>query len=111
VKMMITDPARIRKNDPGHPDVCNVYAFYKVFDQTDNIAELRELCEKGQIGCVECKKRLASIMITKMEPIYQKRNELEQNPRVIDEILDSGAKRARLVAEKTLEEVREAMKI
>nr|WP_255688592.1 tryptophan--tRNA ligase [Tepidanaerobacter sp. GT38] len=111
VKMMVTDPARIRKNDPGHPDVCSVFAFYNVFDEKDNVTELRELCEKGQIGCVECKKKLAAIMNDKMEPIRQKRNELEQNPAIIDDILDNGAKRARLVAERTLEEVREAMKI
>jgi len=111
VKMMVTDPARIRKNDPGHPDVCSVFAFYNVFDEKDNVTELRELCEKGQIGCVECKKKLAAIMNDKMEPIRQTRNELEQNPAIIDDILDSGAKRARLVAERTLEEVREAMKI
>lgn len=111
VRMMITDPARIRKNDPGNPDVCSVFAFYNVFDEEENIAEVRELCEKGQIGCVECKKRLAALMNEKMEPIRLKRSELEQNPAIIDEILDSGAKRARQVAERTLEEVREAMKI
>ncbi|WP_213974122.1 tryptophan--tRNA ligase [Tepidanaerobacter acetatoxydans] len=111
VKMMITDPARIRKNDPGHPDICNVYAFYTAFDKQNNIQELKEACEKGQIGCVECKKKLANLIITKMQPIHQKRKELEQNPKTIDDILDNGAKRARLVAEKTLEEVRNAMKI
>ncbi|MFY9413363.1 MAG: tryptophan--tRNA ligase [Tepidanaerobacteraceae bacterium] len=111
VRMMITDPAKIRKNDPGHPEICNVFAFYKVFDQKDNVAELKEICEKGLIGCVECKKKLASIIIDKMEPIHQKRHELEQNPSIIDNILDIGAKRARIVAERTLEEAREAMKI
>lgn len=111
VRMMITDPARIKKNDPGHPDICNVYAFYKVFDESSNIEELKEVCQKGQIGCVECKKRLASLIINKMQPIHRKRRELEQNPAIVDEILNDGAKRARLVAERTLEEVREAMKI
>ena len=111
VRMMITDPARIRKNDPGHPDVCNVYAFYQVFDEQNNTQELKEVCQKGQIGCVECKKKLASLIINKMQPIHQKRKELEQNPLIIDEILNNGAKRARVVAEKTLKEVREAMKI
>jgi tryptophanyl-tRNA synthetase len=111
VRMMITDPARIRKNDPGHPDVCNVYAFYKVFDEQTNVQELKDVCEKGQIGCVECKKKLTSLIIDKMEPIHRKRKELEKNPIIIDEILNNGAKRARLVAEGTLEEVREAMKI
>ena len=111
VRMMITDPARIRKNDPGHPDICNVYAYYNIFDENDNTKELKEVCEKGQIGCVECKKKLASLIIDKMEPIHQKRKELEKNTTIIDEILNNGAKHARSVAERTLEEVRKAMKI
>ena len=52
---MVTDPARVRKSDPGHPDVCNVYAFYKAFGEKQ-LEEVREACEKGLIGCVECKK-------------------------------------------------------
>lgn len=111
VRMMITDPSRIRKNDPGHPDICNVYAFYKVFDDEDNTKELKSVCEKGEIGCVECKKKLANLMINKMEPIHQKRKTLEQNPTIVDEILYNGANKARLVAKNSLEEVREAMKI
>jgi len=111
VRMMITDPQRIRKNDPGHPDVCSVFDYYKVFDEKDNINELETVCKKGQIGCVECKKRLANLIINKMEPIHQKRNDLEKQPTIIDDILDKGARNARLVAENTLEEVREAMKI
>ncbi len=111
VRMMITDPARIRKNDPGHPDICNVYAYYNIFDENDNTKELKEVCEKGQIGCVECKKKLTSLIIDKMEPIHQKRKELEKNTTIIDEILNNGAKHARSVAERTLEEVRKAMKI
>ena len=111
VGVMVTDPARVRKSDPGHPDVCSVFDYYKVFDEKDNINELETVCKKGQIGCVECKKRLANLIINKMEPIHQKRNDLEKQPTIIDDILDKGARNARLVAEKTLEEVREAMKI
>ncbi|WP_213995848.1 tryptophan--tRNA ligase [Tepidanaerobacter syntrophicus] len=111
VKMMITDPARIRKNDPGHPDVCNVFAFHTVFNEPAKVQELKEACQKGQIGCVECKKNLADLMVARMEPIHQKRKMLEQNPKIIDEILNTGAKNARVVAEKTLEEVRDAMKM
>ena len=111
VRMMITDPGRIRKNDPGHPDICNVYSFYKVFDEEKNYQELKEVCQKGQIGCVECKKHLANLIISKMEPVHQKRKALEKDPTIINDILKNGADRARLVAEKTLEEAREAMKI
>lgn len=111
VKMMVTDPARIRKNDPGHPDVCNVYAFFAAFDEEDNLKELKEICEKGMIGCVQCKKNLSKLIVKKTEFIREKRLVLEKSPHVIDEILEQGAKKARQVAQKTLYEVRNAMKI
>jgi len=112
VKMMITDPQRIRKDDPGHPDVCNVFAFYKAFDEEKTIFnDVRELCEKGTIGCVQCKNNLAELMIDKTEHIREKRSQLEKDPTVIDDILAEGAINARKVAEQTLEEVRKAMKL
>ncbi|MGI6485732.1 MAG: tryptophan--tRNA ligase [Thermoanaerobacterales bacterium] len=111
VRMMVTDPARIRKNDPGHPDICNVYAFFNAFDEENNLIELREVCEKGMIGCVQCKKNLANLIVQKTEKIRNKRLMLEKKPREIDEILEYGAKKARLEAQKTMCEVREAMKI
>ncbi len=111
VKMMVTDPARIRKNDPGHPDVCNVYAFFAAFDEEDNLKELKEICEKGMIGCVQCKKNLSKLIVKKTEFIREKRLVLEKSPHVIDEILEQGAKKARQVAQKTLYDVRNAMKI
>jgi len=112
VMMMITDPQRIRKNDPGHPDVCNVFAFYKAFDDEKTIFnEVRELCEKGAIGCVQCKKNLANLIIYKTEHIREKRSQLEKDPKIIDDILAEGAVNARKVAEQTLEEVRKAMKL
>ena len=73
--------------------------------------ELKETCGKGLIGCVECKKRLANLIIEKTEPIRMKRKVYERDPGLIDDILIQGANKARLVAEKTLQEVREAMKI
>lgn len=111
VMMMVTDPQKIRKNDPGHPEVCTVYAFYNVFDEEKNNKELGETCRKGQIGCVQCKKRLADLMIKKMEPIAQKRVLLEKDPDLIEDILAQGAKKSRIIAEKTLQEVTVAMKI
>lgn len=111
IGQMITDPNRIKKNDPGNPDICNVYTFYKVFDKTDNIVNIRELCKKGKIGCVQCKKHLANIVIKKLEPIREKRFQLESKPHLIDDILRQGAIKASQVASKTLEEVRDAMKI
>ncbi|HHY03711.1 MAG TPA: tryptophan--tRNA ligase [Thermoanaerobacterales bacterium] len=110
VGVMVTDPARVRKSDPGHPDVCNVYAFYKAFGEKQ-LEEVREACEKGLIGCVECKKNLAKLIIEKTKPIREKRKALENNPKLIDDVLEDGAMRATKIAEQTLEEVRSAMKI
>lgn len=111
ISQMKTDPARIKKDDPGHPDVCSVYTFYKVFDKEDNLLNLKDACKKGEIGCVQCKKKLANLVIEKMEPIWQKRKDLEKEPKLIDDILKQGADEASQIASKTLEEVRDAMKI
>lgn len=111
VMMMVTDPKRIKKSDPGHPEVCTVYAFNKVFGEKDKVNELGESCKKALIGCVECKKNLADLLIKYMEPIHERRKIYEKDPNLIKDILDLGAQKARDVASKTLEEVREAMKI
>lgn len=111
IAQMKTDPARIKKDDPGHPDVCNVYTFYKAFDEEDNLMNLRAVCKKGKIGCVQCKKQLADLVIKKMEPIWYRRNELEKRPKLIYDILKQGADEVSQIASRTLEEVRDAMKI
>ncbi len=110
VKVMVTDPARIRKTDPGHPSVCSVYAFHKVFSDKD-IDTIKEQCTKGAIGCVQCKKMLADNMIKYLEPIYTKRKEIEQKPYYVREVLENGTKKATKIAKHTMEKVREAVKI
>lgn len=111
VRNMVTDPARIRKTDPGHPDVCSVFAFHKAFAEDKDVDNIKKACKNAEIGCVQCKKLLADIIIEKTLPIRQKREELEKDPKLIDDILFEGAKKARQVASNTLLEVREAMKI
>ncbi|HHU63202.1 MAG TPA: tryptophan--tRNA ligase [Clostridiales bacterium] len=110
VKVMVTDPARIRKTDPGHPSVCSVYAFHKVFSDKD-IDTIKEQCTKGAIGCVQCKKMLADNMIKYLEPIYTKRKEIEQKPYYVREVLENGTKKATKIAKHTMGKVREAVKI
>ncbi len=110
VSTMITDPARIRKDDPGHPDVCSVYAFHKVFNEGE-VCGIEEQCTGGKIGCVQCKKNLANKMAEYLTPIYEKRQELLKKPEMIREIIEEGNKKARAKAQKTMEEVRSAMKI
>ncbi len=108
VSAMITDPARVRKNDPGHPEVCSVFAMHKVFSE-DQVPEIESSCRAGTIGCVACKKNLATSMVGVMEPIHARKVELEANPGRVEEILRAGEEKARIVAEQTLVEVRAAM--
>ena len=108
VATMITDPARIRKEDKGHPEVCAVYELYKVFaeDRTDTVS--RE-CREARRGCVECKKELAKVLIDYLAPIHKKRKELEKEPKKLEKVLADGAAQARKVASKTLQEAKQAM--
>lgn len=107
---MITDPARIRKTDPGHPDICAVYAYHGFFNREEQ-AEICENCKAGSIGCGECKKRLTAKINKFLEPIRARRAELEANPGRLDEIIEAGNAAARKEARKTMELVREAMRI
>jgi len=110
VSTMITDPARIRKDDPGHPDICTVFAFHKVFNEGE-VCEIEENCKGGKIGCVQCKKNLANKMNEYMSPIYERRQEIIKKPEIIREIVEKGNENARKVAKQTMEDVRKAMKI
>ncbi len=108
VSTMVTDPARVKKSDKGHPEVCSVYDFYKVFakDRTDKVSIE---CREAKRGCVECKKELANVLIDYLAPIHKKRKELEKDPKKLEKILADGAEKARKVASKTLEEAKQAM--
>ena len=110
VKTAVTDPARIRKDDPGHPKICTVFAYHKEFN-AEFVPELEPMCKKGQIGCVECKKRLAAALNTMLDPIREKRGYYDAHISEVDDILIAGTQRARETAAETMAEVREAMKI
>jgi tryptophanyl-tRNA synthetase len=110
VMCMITDPARIRKTDPGHPEVCSVFAFHKVFSPAD-LEEIESGCRQGQIGCVACKKRLQEKLLAFHQPIHEKRTLLMQKPDHLREIIEDGSNRARVQAAATLAEARSAMNV
>lgn len=110
VSTMITDPARIKKDDPGHPEVCTVFSFHKVFNE-DEVPEIEEQCRGGKIGCVQCKKNLANKMAAYLEPIYERRQKILENPGIVKEVIQNGNDNARKLAQKTMEDVRRAMKI
>jgi len=108
VQTMFTDPLRLRKTDPGHPAECNVYAYYKVFAAklTDTLAQD---CAGAKIGCTDCKKRLADLLIDLTKPFREKRLELEKDTEYIKKILQEGAQKAQAIASKTMKEVKKAV--
>ena len=110
VANMVTDPKRIRRRDPGDHDVCSVYAFHKVFRKL-GLDDIREECKSAGIGCVECKRQLADSLNEYLEPIRDRRDAIQRNPGIIHEVLEQGARKARAIAEATLEDVRQAMRI
>jgi tryptophanyl-tRNA synthetase len=109
VMQMVTDPQRLRRDDPGDPDVCNVYSLHKIFSPKDEVEMINVECRRAGIGCVDCKKRFAKNLNAHLEPFRAKRAEIGQNPATVWEVLHDGAKRARGIAEGVMEEVREAI--
>ena len=108
VVSMITDPKRLRKTDPGHPDECNVYSYYQVF-ASSQASEAHQWCSKALKGCVDCKKNLAVHINKELLPIREKRLGLEKDKDIIEDILKQGAQKARVIAQKTMAEVREVV--
>jgi len=104
VSQMITDPQRIKLEDKGHPDICNVFSYYGVLADKKKTDEVRDYCEKAKKGCTACKKDLADIIIDYLKPIQGKRAKLKDAD--IDKIIKEGNKKAQEMAEKTMEEVK-----
>ena len=111
LKTMVTDPARVRRTDPGNPDVCPVYEFHKIYSPQELQAQINKDCRTAAIGCIDCKKLVADKMVERMAPMWDARAALTSHPSRIDEIVRDGSARAEKVAKATLAEVNEAMKI
>jgi tryptophanyl-tRNA synthetase len=111
VREMVTDPARVKRTDPGDPDVCNVYSMHKIFSPAEEVEMVNVECRRAGIGCVDCKKRLAANLNTHLEPFRVRRAELAACPDDVQDVLNDGAKRARVIAQQTMEEVREAIQL
>jgi tryptophanyl-tRNA synthetase len=109
VMQMKTDPHRMLRSDPGNPDICNVFTMHKIFSSPDEIAMVDRECRRAGIGCVDCKKIFARNLNTHLEPFRARRNDLAKDPSYVQGVLDEGAKRARLIAEQTMSEVRKAV--
>jgi tryptophanyl-tRNA synthetase len=109
VMTMKTDPQRLRRNDPGDPDVCNVFSLHKIFSGEEEVAMINRECRTGEIGCVDCKKRLAANMNANLAEFRERRAGFAQREDEVWDILRDGGNRAREIAEQTMVEVRDAI--
>jgi len=109
LKTMVTDPARVRRSDPGDPDKCPVGDLHKLFSSAETLAKVYEGCRSAGIGCIECKGWAADALVQVLNPIQERRAGF--TPKQVEEILDDGNNRAAARAEQTMEEVRAAMKL
>ncbi|MDD5246845.1 MAG: tryptophan--tRNA ligase [Candidatus Omnitrophica bacterium] len=110
IKGMFTDPQRVRRSDPGHPEKCNVHSYFSLF-APQRAQEIAQACRKAEIGCTECKKELAEIVVNFLAPIQQKRQELSQDRRKILDLLESGRQRASVIAEETIREAKKKVNL
>ena len=110
VMKMVTDPGRVRRNDPGNPDVCPVFAYHKICN-SDEVPQIDSDCRAAAIGCVDCKRNLSNKLIGSLTPFYERRAKWAAKPKAVREVLSNGAGRARKVAQETMAEVRSTMKL
>ena len=108
---MMTDPARMRRTDPGSPEKCPVFDFHKTFTSEDDRSWVVEGCTSAGIGCVDCKKKLLEHMLPVIEPLHEKRLELENNLDFVRDVLVEGSRKARVLAQETMEAVRSAVNL
>ncbi len=111
IKVMVTDPARIRRNDPGNPEVCTAFVFHSIYTPKEDIPEIERECREAAVGCVDCKKKLTNYMLAQLEPIYENRTKLIARPDYLDDVIRQGDEKARAVAKQTMAEVRDAIGI
>ncbi len=109
VMSAVTDPARIKKDDPGNPDICMVAYYHNLFTPKEDVKIVCEECKAGKRGCVACKKQLAANIIEELRPIREKRAYYETHPEEVDKILVEGTEKARTVAKETMKKVKKAM--
>ena len=111
VMSALTDPARIKKDDPGNPDICMVYYYHKLFSDKDTCKNVCEECKAGKRGCVACKRQLIENINKTLEPIRDKRHYYEERPKETLDILMAGTQKAQVKAKETIQKVKKAMKL
>jgi tryptophanyl-tRNA synthetase len=99
----------VRKTDPGHPEVCNIYSLHKAFSDGETVKQVYEQCTTAGWGCIDCKKVLLDSMDRELVPIRTRADELRAAPKRLDEVLEAGAVKCRAIARETMRDVRERM--
>ena len=108
IQSMFTDPLRVKRTDPGHPEKCNVHSYYEVF-APERAKQIAPACRKAEIGCTDCKKELAEILVKYLAPIQEKRKELLQDKEKLTAILEQGREKAYCIAEKTITQTKKLL--
>ena len=109
IKTMTTDPARVRRTDPGDPDKCPVFELHKIYSDDERRQWVRDGCTSAGIGCIDCKKPLIDAVLEEQQPMRERAQQYEENPDLVKSIISEGCEKARTIAKSTLEEVRSAM--
>ncbi len=107
----VTDPARKRRQDPGNPEVCGIFYLHKAYSSPETVAWVNENCRTAGIGCVDCKKKLLERLAPDQERLRERREQLLARPKDLDDLVQLGIGKARAVAQRTMEEVRHAMRL
>ena len=108
INTAVTDPARLRATDKGHPDFCNIFKYHLAFNSA-GVTEIEQNCSRGKIGCVACKQKIAKVLNTFLEPIREKRAFYETRPAILEEAIRNGNERTRSEGRETIRQVREVM--
>ena len=105
----VTDTLKVRRNDPGRPEVCTVYSYHQKFTKPEELPAIEHGCRSGSLGCVDCKKMCAAAVSLELAPMLDRRRHYEERPELVRQILLEGEEKARRIAGRTMAEVREAM--
>lgn len=111
IAAMFTDPQRMRKKDPGNPDICNVFSFHGLYSKAEVRGEIEAACRKASIGCTDCKKMLAARIADSLAPVHERMDYYSVNIDEIQDVIVRGNEKAAKVARQTMEEVRDAIRI
>ena len=109
LKTMVTDPARVRRSDPGNPDVCPVGDLHKIFSDQETLAKVNAGCRSAGIGCIECKTWAANALVSVLTPMQERRRKYEENPKLAWDVLEAGGAKARKICDATMNLVRQSM--